>query len=136
MHIFISLKQRDITGSGIISPSPPPQRFGNKRQLVTILRRHSFVFSQTKVWFPLSGVFVALSSVVTRAFQPKLKTFCTSCMTFWDSCTRRYQFPQGPARIPFSSTALVLTYGIRSAVTLFFSSHKQATLILMLFYEH
>lgn len=79
-------------------------------------------FFKPKFGFTLSGIFVALSSIVMRAFQPELKTFCTSCMTFWDSCTHRYQFPHGPARIPFSSTALVLIYGIRSAVMLFFQA--------------
>lgn len=79
--------------------------------------------------------FVALSLVVTRTFQLGLERFCTLAWFFWGYCICSSQFLHHSACLQFS-LALVLSYGITGALKVFFSSHEQTTLILMLLCEH
>lgn len=133
IHFF---ERKRITGSDIISWSPPPQRFGYKLQRVKKRCRHSFVFFKTNVWFYVTWSLVALSLVVTRSFQLELERFCTLAWLFWGYCICSNQFLHHSACLQFSSLALVLSYGITGALKVFFSSREQTTPILMLLHEH
>lgn len=133
IHFF---ERKRITGSDIISWSPPPQRFGDKLQRVKKWCRHYFVFFKTNVWFYVTWSLVALSLVVTRTFQLELERFCTLAWLFWGYCICSNQFLHHSACLQFSSLALVLSYGITGALKVFFSSREQTTPILLLLYEH